>query len=645
MPSSSSSLSNAELAHRYRLMVDAVSDYAIYMLDPEGFVVSWNAGAQRLKGYTESDVLGHHFSIFYCPEDITAGTPVRALKTARSTGKFEAEGWRLRKDGSRFWAQVVLHPIWVDQTLLGFAKVTRDLSERRAAEEALRRSEEQLRLLIDAVTDYAIYMLDREGVITSWNSGAQRIKGYGPTEVLGTNFSRFYRREDQDAGLPARNLARAAAEGRFEGEGLRVRKDGSEFWANVVIDPIYDAEGVLRGYAKITRDVTEKRNAQLALEQAREALFQSQKLEAIGQLTGGVAHDFNNLLMVVLTSLELLKRRMPPNPQLHRLVSNAVQGAKRGVSLTQHMLAFARRQELRPEPIDIVSLIYGMHELLERTLGPSISIELDLPNNLSPVLVDAHQLELALLNLAVNGRDAMPGGGTLRITARQEGQGSLSSPDDGHFIRLSVVDSGSGMDSDTLARAVEPFFTTKGVGKGTGLGLAMVQGLAGQSGGRFALESVVGVGTTATLWLPLTQGVGGTTQMEEEDGEILVPTNPQTVLVVDDDPLVLAGSVAMLEDLGHRVLSATSGEQALRLVRENPTINLIVADQAMPKMTGLQLFAALAHERPAFGLVLASGFAEIPEDGPPIFYIRIAKPFDQRELARAIDRALAEHRA
>jgi PAS domain S-box-containing protein len=297
---------------RYRLLVDAVWDYAIYMLDPGGFVISWNAGAERLKGYTEAEILGRHFSLFYEPEDVQDGLPTRALQTALREGRFQSEGWRRRKDGRRFWAQVVVHPIWSrSKELLGYAKVTRDLSERRAAEEALRSSEEQFRLLVRAVTDYAIYMLDPEGVITNWNAGAQRAKGYQPHEVIGTHFSRFYRPEDREKGLPSRALATALAEGRFEGEGWRVRKDGTEFWANVVIDPIYDDEGVLRGFAKVTRDITEKRNAQIALEKAREALFQSQKLDAIGQLTGGVAHDFNNLLMVVLTSLELLRRRLP----------------------------------------------------------------------------------------------------------------------------------------------------------------------------------------------------------------------------------------------------------------------------------------------------------------------------------------------
>jgi PAS domain S-box-containing protein len=317
---------------RYRLLVEAVTDYAIYMLDPDGYVVSWNTGAQRLKGYTESEILGSHFSRFYPQDDVRVGMPARTLATAAHEGRFEAEGWRVAKGGRRFWAHVMVDPIRsASGELLGYAKVTRDLTERRVAEESLRRSEEHFRLLVQGVIDYAIYMLDPHGVVTSWNAGAQRIKGYLPNEAIGSHFSRFYRPEDKENGEPEKALATAAREGRFESEGWRVRKDGTQFWANVVVDPIRDGGGTIIGYAKVTRDVTEKRRAAQELDRAREALFQSQKLDAIGQLTGGVAHDFNNLLMVVLSSLELARRRLPEDEKLRNLIENAVKGAKRGV--------------------------------------------------------------------------------------------------------------------------------------------------------------------------------------------------------------------------------------------------------------------------------------------------------------------------
>jgi PAS domain S-box-containing protein len=625
---------------RYQLLVDAVTDYAIYMLDAEGYVVSWNSGAQRLKGYSAKEIVGCHFSRFYPEADVRAGMPARTLATAAHEGRFEAEGWRIRKGGDRFWAHVVVDPVRSPVgELLGFAKVTRDLSERRNAEESLHRSEEQFRLLVQGVTDYAIYMLDPNGIVTSWNVGAQRIKGYLPEEIIGSHFSRFYRPEDRERGQPQATLATAEREGRFEAEGWRVRKDGSHFWANVVVDPIRDDEGRIIGFAKVTRDVTEKHNNQLALERAREALFQSQKLEAVGQLTGGVAHDFNNLLMVVLSSLELLRKRVPDDAALKRLIDNAAQGAKRGVTLTQRMLAFARRQELKPFAVDVRSLVHGMKDLIERSVDPTIEVFIDLPTELPPILIDANQLELAILNLVVNARDAMPDGGSVRITARREAvdaaTGGLAP---GFYICLAIADSGSGMNQETLARATEPFFTTKGSGKGTGLGLPMVYGLAVQSGGNLVLSSAEGQGTTAELWLPVAaadaakaQGIAATQESRPE-------LAPMHMVAVDDDPLVLAGTVSMLEDLGHSVLAAASGRQALELVLGDSRVAMVITDQVMPGMTGAELAARLRAERPGLPIVLVSGFGEIPS-GLDHMTLRLAKPFDRPQLSDAIGKA------
>src|SRR3984957_7146917 len=296
---------------RYRLLVEGISDYAIYLLSPGGTITSWNRGAEIFKGYKADEIIGRHFSEFYTAEDRAAGLPARALETAAREGKFESEGWRVRKDGGRFWAYVIIDSIRSQNgTLIGYAKITRDLTERRAAEESLRLSQEQFRLLVQGVTDYAIYMLSPSGEIASWNAGAERIKGYTSDEVLGTHFSRFYTADDQAAGEPARALAVAAKEGRFEKEGKRVRKDGTVFWANVVIDALRAPDGSLLGFAKIPRDVTAQRESRKALEEARETLFQAQKMDAVGQLTGGVAHDFNNLLMVIKGSLELLSKRI-----------------------------------------------------------------------------------------------------------------------------------------------------------------------------------------------------------------------------------------------------------------------------------------------------------------------------------------------
>jgi PAS domain S-box-containing protein len=627
---------------RYRLLVEAVTDYAIYMLDPAGIITSWNPGAQRFKGYTANEIVGKHFSQFYSDEDRAKGIPERALKTAASEGKFENEGWRIRKDGTRFWAYVVIDPIRTpDGKIVGYAKITRDLTERRAAEEALRRSEEQFRLLVQGVTDYAIYMLDKEGHVTNWNLGAQRIKGYMPAEIIGKHFSQFYSLEDRLAREPEEALDRARREGRIEREGWRVRKDGTQFWAHVIIDAIRDDHGELIGYAKITRDITERRKAQQELERTREVLLQSQKMEAIGQLTGGIAHDFNNLLMAVLGSLDLMRKRLPDDPRLLSLLENAVQGAKRGTLLTQRMLSFARRQELKQEPVDIPDLVRGMKDLLQRSLGPSVSIDTHFALVTKPVLADANQLEMALLNLVVNARDAMPEGGNIVIATRQEAvhAGNSAGLTPGPYICLSVTDTGEGMDAATLRRATEPFFTTKGVGKGTGLGLSMVHGMAQQSGGSFTLQSKLGKGTTVELRLPVASGAAEAVPAASRAAEDIYNQPPLVVLAVDDDSLVLTNTIAMLEELGHTGIAAASGEEALRLLEESETngtpVDLVLTDQAMPRITGVQLAEAIRRRWDQMPIIIATGFAEI-EPGLGTELPRLAKPFNERDLAREI---------
>ncbi|MCH4550778.1 PAS domain S-box protein [Rhizobium changzhiense] len=624
---------------RFRLLVDAITDYAIYMLSPEGIITSWNTGAQRFKGYKPSEILGEHFSRFYLEEDRAAGMPARALATAAEQGRFEGEGWRQRKDGSRFWAHVIIDPIRRPSgELIGYAKITRDLTERRAAEQTIRQSEEQFRRLVQGVSDYAIYMLDPDGNVSSWNFGAERIKGYRPHEIIGRHFSTFYTPEDREAGVPQTALDIARAEGRFEREGWRVRKDGSRFWASVVIDVIRDDEGDVLGFAKITRDITEKMETQRALEQAREELFQSQKMEAIGQLTGGIAHDFNNLLMAVLGSLEILKKRMPQDLSLTSLVDNAMQGAQRGAALTQRMLAFSRRQELHMEPIDVSGLVRGMMDMLSRSLGPLTVIETSFPVRLPTILTDPNQLEMAILNLVVNARDAMPSGGRIVLRASEESLPSGKSPlPPGRYVRIAVIDEGEGMDAKTLEQAITPFFTTKGVGKGTGLGLSMVQGLASQSGGRLMMKSSLGEGTTVELWFPVvvgeqvTEAAADWPQQEENAPRRL------RIVAVDDDGLVLMNTTLMLEDLGHTVFEAMAGPEALDILRKHQ-VDLVICDHAMPRMTGAQLAQAIRSEWPDMPIILATGYAEIPEGAGIVDLPRLGKPFSQAQLAEAISR-------
>jgi PAS domain S-box-containing protein len=632
----------ASKEERYRLLIESITDYAIYMLDENGFITSWNPGARRIKGYESSEIIGEHFSRFYTDEDRAAGLPARALQTARENHRFEGEGWRVRKDGTRFWVNVVIDPIVGPAgDLIGYAKIIRDLTEQKYAQDALRKSEEQFRLLIQSVTDYAIYMLSPQGIITNWNAGAERIKGYTPCEIIGEHFSRFYSPEDAAAGVPQIGLDTALREGRFEKEGWRYRKDGSKFWANVVIDAIRAPDGTLIGYAKITRDMTERKQAQEQLEIAREAMAQSQKMEAIGQLTGGVAHDFNNLLMAVLGSLELIRKRLPEDPKLKVLLNNAFEGARRGVSLSQRMLSFARRQELSLAAIDIKTLVSGMTDMLDRSLGPMITIETDIPEGLPSIKADANQLESALLNLMVNSRDAMPEGGTIKISARlvttppMMGAKALNS----ECVVLTVGDTGEGMDPATLARATEPFFTTKGIGKGTGLGLSMVHGITEQLGGRMRLESHKNKGTSVELWLPRIHGEVSVHGTAAEVPLAQAGKKSLLIVVVDDDKLVLNNTTAMLEDFGHTVIESSSGAAALEVIRKTSHVDLVITDQAMPQMTGMQLAAAIKVDWPDLPILLMSGYAELPSK-TPFELPKLAKPFSLDDLEDAVARTI-----
>ena len=502
-------------------------------------------------------------------------------------------------------------------------------------------SKDLYRLLVDAITDYAIYMLDPQGNIVSWNAGAQRFKGYAAPEVIGTHFSRFYLPADRERNLPCLALKHAAEDGRFEGEGWRVRKDGTQFWAHVVIDPIRADDETLVGFAKITRDLTEKREAQKSLELAKEELFQAQKMEAVGQLTGGVAHDFNNLLMAIQASLELLKKRASFTPEGQALVDNALQATQRGTSLTQRLLAFSRRQELNFEPVDLWNLIRGMTDMLQRSIGPTIVIDTHFPLNLPLVRTDPNQMVNALLNLVINARDAMPDGGRLVIGAKVEHLARAQHPElgDAAYLSLYVQDEGQGMDVETLGSATTPFFTTKGIGKGTGLGLSMVQGLMAQSNGKLVLRSQEGAGTTAELWLPVTEP----DQSPKGEEKIVSPmpskTEPMSILAVDDDPLVLMNTVMMLEDMGHAVVEVGSAAKALAVLEEKK-IDLVVTDQAMPKMTGSQLADAIKERWPHIPIVLATGYSELPP-GARADLLWLSKPFSEQQLDDAIARAVS----
>jgi len=501
-------------------------------------------------------------------------------------------------------------------------------------------TERRFRLLVESVTDYAIYMLDPEGHIINWNPGAARAKGYSREEIIGRHFSTFYTPEDQAAQIPQRALSAARETGKFEAEGWRVRKDGSRFWASAILNAIKGPDGQIIGFAKVTRDLTERRAAE---ERARQA----QKMEGVGQLTGGVAHDFNNLLTIIIGNLETLQRnvRRPDLDigRLERSVDNAMRGARRAESLTQRLLAFSRQQPLDPRPVDLGRLVTGMSDLLRRTLGEQITIETVLSGNVWRALADPNQLELAILNLAVNARDAMPSGGKLTLeTANvhldEHYAASQAEVVPGQYVMLAVTDNGSGMTADVKAKAFDPFFTTKDIGHGTGLGLSQVYGFVKQSRGHVKIYSEIGEGTTIKLYLPRAHAVSA--EADVDVAPAVTGSKEETILVVEDDPDVRAYSCETLAELGYTVVAAENGATALRLLQANPEVRVLFSDIGLPGgMNGRQLSEAARKLRPDLKVLFTTGYARnaIVHDGrldPGVELI--TKPFTQAALAEKL---------
>jgi PAS domain S-box-containing protein len=526
------------------------------------------------------------------------------------------------------------------------AKLIQEAAERE-------RAEGHFKLLVEGVTDYAIFMLDTHGIVTNWNAGAERIKGYRASEIVGQHFSRFYSDEDRAIGKPEAALATAIKEGHFEAEGVRIRKDGSQFWANVNITPIRNKSGDLVGFAKITRDISERREAQKALEKTQDQLAQAQKMEGIGQLTGGVAHDFNNLLTIIIGNLESAQRMVPQPAQaphtIARFVDQAMRGAQRAASLTQRLLAFSRRQPLDPKPVDTGRLIVGMSELLRRTLGEQIAIETVLAGGLWRVMADPNQLEISVINLAVNARDAMPRGGKLTIeTANtfldEAYAASQAEVIPGQYVMISVTDSGSGMSRDVVSRVFEPFYTTKEVGHGTGLGLSQVYGFVKQSGGNVKIYSEPGHGTTVKLYLPRLHSEEADIGVSETPAQAPPSSSGQTILVVEDEDDVRTYSVSALQELGYTVIEAPNGHLGLKALEQNPEIVLLFTDVGLPGgMNGRQLADAARKMRPDLKVLFTTGYARnaIVHDGrldPGV--VLLPKPFTYHALATKLQQML-----
>jgi PAS domain S-box-containing protein len=626
------------LERRYQRLIDSVTDYAIYMLDPDGIITTWNTGAELAKGYKAEEIIGQHFSRFFTDEDRAQGVPQMALEAARRNGRYESEGWRVRRNGSRLWVSAILEAVRDDDgALVGFAKVTRDMTDRMEAARALQESERQFRLLISGVVDCALYMIDPNGIVTNWNPGAERIKGYKADEIVGQHFSRFYTLEDRRKGIPMQAILTATRDGKYEAEGLRVRKDGTEFWAHVVIDAIRDEKGELVGFAKITRDITERLAAQAELERVQIRMAQSQKMEAIGQLTGGVAHDFNNLLMIVSGHIQGIKRRHDDDRT--KQSAAAIEAAvARGANLTRQLLAFSRHQPLAHVAIDLGKRMPDLRQMLSSAVGGACEVSIFVLPGTWPLLADPSELDFALLNLAVNARDAMPEGGRITVTAENIPSLAPNAPPgtSGDLVAITVADQGTGIPAEVLDKVFDPFFTTKEPGKGSGLGLSQVYGFCSQSGGAVQIHSEPGRGTRVTMFLKRSMA-----EAQDAPDSVAAPAGVGGhVLVVEDNPEVANVTSVLLEQVGYHSTVVHDAASALERIEKGETFDLVFSDIIMPGKTGgLELARILRKRYPDLPVLLATGYSSAAEGVEPEFRI-LRKPYIVTDLQRAITEAV-----
>ena len=636
------------MGDRYRLLVESIEDVAVYMVGRQGRIETWNRGAECMIGYSSEEAIGMAVDTLYPHAQQTQALTDARVACQDDGGTPKIKGELRRKDGSQLVVSITVKPVRDDAgTLLGWWEIARDLSRQEAEANAHEFTEEQFRRLVHSVIDYAIYMLDLEGHVHSWNAGAERIKGYSEKEILGRHFSTFYTESDRAAGEPQRGLAHALEHGRFENKAWRVRKDGSLFWAHVVIDRVDDNEGNPIGFAKITRDATESLRAEEALEEMRRAFHQAQKMEAIGQLTGGVAHDFNNLLQVISGNLQLLNDDVAGNDRARRRVANAMASVARGSKLSSQLLAFGRRQPLAPKVVNPGRLIRDMDDLLRRTLGEGIEIETVISGGLWNTSVDRTNLENAILNLSINARDAMEGQGRLTI---EVGNAYL---DDqyvrrqhevkaGQYVLVAVTDTGCGVAPELLEKVFEPFFSTKPEGSGTGLGLSMVYGFVKQSGGHVKIYSEVGLGTTVKIYLPrCTQGE----EQQPVETSTEMRRGTETILVVEDDEAVRETAVSLLRDLGYRVLQAPDARSALSVIESGVSLDLLFTDVVMPGTMRSPELAAKARQRmPDLAVLFTSGYTENSivhagrlDEGVEL----LSKPYTQEALALKVRQVLS----
>ena len=612
----------------YQLLVEQVKDYALFVLDPAGRILSWNAGAERIKGYAPEDILGRHFSVFYTPEAVQRGWPQEELRLATREGRFEDEGWRLRKDGTRFWANVVITALRdVDGKLLGFSKITRDLTERRMHEEALRQAEERFRLLVEHVVDYAIYMLDPEGMITSWNAGAERITGYMRDEVRGRHFSCFYTDEDIEAGRPWEELATARREGRAEDESWRVRKDGRRFWARVVVTAVHDAEGRLRGFAKVTQDLSERRHLQDLEKAARN----------VNEFIATLAHELRNPLAPIRNAVEVMAKLAPGDPAHAALRDTIDRQSGQMARIVDDMIDISRITRgglsMSRAPVDLTE---ALRRALE-TAAPLVEagqhrLEVDLAPEPLMVEGDVYRLTQLIANLLNNAARYTPPGGSIWVSARREDAAAL----------VQVRDNGRGIEPDMLERIFDMFVQGRSpierVGSGLGVGLALARRIAELHHGSLCAHSGgENRGAQFTLRIPLLAAARAT---QPSPAEAPAPVVPKRVLIVDDNVDAATTLELLLRSLGHQTRAVHDGAQALRVATEfRPEIVLL--DIGMPGLNGYDVARRLRElERGrALRIVAVTGWdqeadrARAHESG---FDLHLVKPVDPEILTRLL---------
>jgi PAS domain S-box-containing protein len=650
----------APRAEEFAILVDAVEDYAVFLLDPEGVIRSWNRGAARIMGYSEDEVVGQHFSIFYGPEDLAAEKPKHELETATSEGRVEDEGWRIRKDGQRFWANTVITLLHDSKgEITGFAKVTRDMTGRRHAEEELRQSTEVFQLLVSAVRDYAIFMLDPNGNIATWNRGAERIKGYKPDEIIGSHFSRFYTEEDKANHKPERELEIAREQGSVEDEGWRVRKDGTRFWANVVITAVFDRSGELRGFAKVTRDISDRKEAEetrRALLEQREARVQAEEERRRVEDSYRVSQEANrakdNFLMTLshelrtpMTAILGWSRMLPSmstdDPMFHEAVMSIAGGAQLQARLIDDILDVSRivsgKLRLAPETIEVARVIMNAAEAVHATAAAKqITLTMSLPPALGAIVADPTRIQQVIWNLLTNAVKFTPRGGKVEVTAHRTAS----------QVQVSVTDSGEGIDPQFLPHIFEPFRQAESpqtrVHGGLGLGLSIVRYIAEAHGGTVSAESQGrGKGSTFTVALPVRAVTAGTGPVRNAFGDTFMHRDRLRgieIVLIDDEQESRKMVSAVLRAAGANLAAFDSAAAALEAIDEHRP-DIVLTDIAMPEMDGYA-FTRMLRER-VYGrdlkIVALSAFPATGDRGSG-FDAYLTKPIDPFHLVDEIAR-------